>query len=97
MSNDPPVEVIAIDLPTLTLGEADHLERLSGAPLSASLATTAGRLMLGVALAEYRTSRGSASSNDRRSWSEISALPLVDVSSSISPSSPAGRRRPSNR
>jgi len=72
--------VVRFDMATLTLGEMDAVERLSGRTLSELLATTGGRLMLAVAISDLRTSVTSGNSDDRRSWSDITALRLLDVS-----------------
>jgi len=83
---------VRIDVGSITLGEMDYVERLSGQPMSTLLATTGGRMMVALAIDDLRTWPGSENSSARRSWPEISALRLLDVSSSPSPSRPAGRQ-----
>lgn len=87
---------ITLDLASLTLGEIDYVERLSGRSFSDILRTTAGKLMMAQAVMDLRTYPASESSEKRRSWQELSGLRLRDVSRSISQSSRASRSAKSN-
>jgi len=75
---------VTLNLSTLTLGEAAQAEIESGLTLQQMIRSSAARKILALYVLELR------SSGDRRSWSELSSLRLLDGLSSTSPSAPAG-------
>jgi hypothetical protein len=76
---------ITLDIDTMTLGEMAAVEKASGQDfLDLWRAGRATRRLIGLYVHEYRTSE------TPRSWQELSALRLLDGSSSTSPESPAG-------
>jgi hypothetical protein len=81
---------VTLNLSTLTLGEAAQAEIESGLTLQQMIRSSAARKILALYVLELR------SSGDRRSWSELSSLRLLDGSSSTSPSEPAGASLTSN-
>lgn len=79
-------ERVEFDPESMTLGEVLAAERASGEDFQTLLRTTAGRLALGVFVQRLR------SSGRPPSWSELTSLRLLDVSSSLSgfgPDSPS--------
>ena len=69
---------VTLDITTLTLGEAAAAEMASGIPIRKMAASPAALRILAMFVHEYRTS------DEPRSWSELSSLRLLDVRSSTS-------------
>ena len=75
---------ITLDITSLTLGEAAEAEFQSGKTIQQLAKGRASLLLLATFVHELR------SSEQPRNWQELSNLPLLDVSSLTSQSSPDG-------
>lgn len=75
---------VTLDISTLTLGEAAKAEQQSGMTIQQLSRSSAGTILLAMFVHELR------SSAEPRSWSELSNLRLLDVSSSTRRARSAG-------
>ena len=74
---------VTLDITTVTMGELAEAEQQSGKDFQTLMRTRMSRALLGLFIHELRTSA------QPRSWSELSNLRVLDVSSSTQPSDSA--------
>lgn len=86
MATTEELATVTVDVSTLTLGEAAKAEIASGLSLQEILRSSMARKILAMFVHELRTSE------QPRSWSDLSSLRLLDASRSTSPSDSTGTR-----